>query len=179
MRLLMDACVLFPTVQREILLGVAKTGAFTPIWSERLLEEWARAARKIGPTGELQARAEIALLRVDWPDACVVAKEGDLARLWLPDPGDIHVLAAAISGSADKIVTVNAKDFPRHILAEEGLDRIAPDELLYGCWLESPEVVDHAVAKVHETAVDMAGEAIDLRALLKRARLPKLGKALG
>ncbi len=179
MRLLLDACVLFPTVQREILLSVAKTGAYTPLWSERLLEEWARAARKLGPTGEMQARAEIALLKAAWPGAGVTPREGDMARLWLPDSGDIHVLAAAIAGSADKIVTVNAKDFPRHILAEEGLDRIVPDELLYGCWLDTPDAVEAAVNDVHKTACDMAGEAIALRALLKRARLPKLGKALG
>ncbi|NNK77187.1 MAG: PIN domain-containing protein, partial [Litoreibacter sp.] len=126
MRLLLDACVLYPTVLREILMGTAKNDLFTPLWSERILEEWARAARKLGPTGEVQARGEIALLRADWPDAVIIPRAGDTARLWLPDPNDIHVLAAGIAGSADKIVTFNAKDFPRQTLVEEGLDRIAP-----------------------------------------------------
>ena len=45
-----------------------------------------------------------------------------------------HVLAAAISGSADLIVTLNKKDFPRHILGEEGVDRRDPDALLYAAF---------------------------------------------
>ena len=47
-------------------------------------------------------------------------------RLWLPDPADTHVLAAAIAGSADVILTLNAKDFPRNILAEEGSEPDRP-----------------------------------------------------
>jgi len=178
MKVLLDACVLYPTVLREILLGVAGQGLFVPLWSARLLEEWARAARKIGPAGEAQARAEIALVRAAWPGAEVVPKDGLEARLWLPDPDDIHVLAAAIAGGADLILTFNARDFPKHLLAEEGLVRAAPDAFLMDLWLADPDAVATAVARVLDEAARMAGEDIPLRALLKRARLPRLGKAL-
>ena len=178
MKVLLDACVLYPTVLREILLGVAGQGLFVPFWSARLLEEWARAARKIGPAGEAQARAEIALVRAAWPGAEVVPKDRLEARLWLPDPDDIHVLAAAIAGGADLILTFNARDFPKHLLAEEGLVRAAPDAFLMDLWLAHPDAVATAVARVHDDAARMAGEDIPLRALLKRARLPRLGKAL-
>jgi hypothetical protein len=178
MRVLLDACVMYPTVLREILLGVAKLGAYSPVWSERIVEEWARAARKIGPMGEPQARGEIALLRANWPDAWVSPRAGDEARLWLPDPNDIHVLAAAIASSADAIVTFNAKDFPRSTLSEEGVKRLSPDELLMEAWMAEPEGVAQAVGKVHAQACEMAGEDLALRALLKRARVPRLGKAL-
>lgn len=80
MKLLLDTCVIYPTVMREVLLGVAKAGAFEPLWSERILEEWARAARKIGPTGEAQARGEIALVQATWPKASVRYREGTEAR---------------------------------------------------------------------------------------------------
>ena len=56
---------------RQMLLGVAAQGAFQPRWSARILEEWARAARKLGPGGEAQARAEAAQVSQDWPDAVV------------------------------------------------------------------------------------------------------------
>ena len=46
MKALLDACVLYPTVLREILTGVAGQGLYTPLWSDRILEEWARATRK-------------------------------------------------------------------------------------------------------------------------------------
>ncbi|MBL3569355.1 PIN domain-containing protein [Rhodovulum sulfidophilum] len=179
MKVLLDTCVLYPTVLREILLKVAGTGLFTPLWSARILEEWARAACKIGPTGEAQARAEIALLRGAWPGAEVAPKAGLEARLWLPDPDDVHVLAAAVAGGADAILTFNARDFPGHLLAAEGLVRAAPDGLLMDLWLADPGPVERAVAEVHAAAERMAGEPLALRALLKRARLPRLGKALG
>lgn len=178
MRLCLDACVLYPTVLREILMGCAAEGLFAPLWSDRILEEWARAAIKIGPTGEMQARGEIAVLRAKWPGAEVRPRDGDLARLWLPDENDVHVLAAAIAGSADAILTFNAKDFPKHILAEEGLARLAPDEFLMGLWTDAPDAVTRVVETVHGRAVGMLREEIALRALLKKARVPRLGKAL-
>jgi len=178
MRVLCDACVLYPTVMREVLMGAASKGFFKPFWSERILEEWARAARKIGPTGEMQARGEIALLRAKWPESSVQPHEGDLARLWLPDPNDIHVLAAAIACSADIILTLNAKDFPRHTLSEEGLERTNPDDLLFQFYCEAPDEVAHVAQKVHAEAERLAGAPQELRKLLKKARLPRLAKAL-
>lgn len=178
MKVLLDTCVLYPTVMREVLLGVARTGAFQPLWSDRILEEWARAARKIGPTGEAQARAEIALVSAHWPKASVSWPPSLENRLYLPDPADVHVLAAAIAGHADVLLTMNAKDFPKHTLAEEGLSRQTPDELLYHCWLESPDPVARAVEQVRQQADQLSGQTWDTRKLMKKARLPRLGKAL-
>jgi predicted nucleic acid-binding protein len=177
-KVLLDTCVLFPTVMREVLLGVAGQGLFTPLWSARILEEWARAARKIGPDGEGIARSEIALIRAHWPKSEVIWPPSMENRLYLPDENDIHVLAAAIAGHADCIVTVNASDFPRGTLAEEGLARQAPDEFLYGIWLSHPQPVETTCQSVLETARRLSGEDWDMRRLLKKARLPRLGKAL-
>ena len=179
MKLLLDTCVIYPTVMREVLLGVAKAGAFQPLWSERILEEWARAARKIGPTGEAQARGEIALVRASWPKSEVKYRPSTEARLYLPDEADIHVLAAAIDGHADAIVTVNAKDFPKHILAEEGLERIDPDGFLRRLWENEPDLVAEVAEGVRLEACRLSGEAWEMRGLLKKARLPRLAKALG
>jgi predicted nucleic acid-binding protein len=178
MKALLDACVLYPTVLREILIGVAKAGLYQPLWSDRILEEWARATVKLGPGAEEIARGEIAVLRVEFPSASVSSKTGLEARLHLPDPADIHVLAAAIAGGADVIVTSNAQDFPRHILAEEGLRRMDPDEFLRALYEKTPESVASVVEKVRSKAEALSGEPQPLRALLKRARLPRLGKLL-
>lgn len=178
MRLLLDACVLYPTVMREMLLGVAATGAFTPLWSARLLEEWRRAALKLGPVGAAQAEGEIALTRAAWPAAVVTWPPSLEARLWLPDADDTHVLAAAIAGSADGIVTLNAKDFPRQVLAEEGLARHDPDGLLCALWQADPTAVAAAGARVLDEARKLSGEDWQMRGLMKKARLPRLGKAL-
>ncbi|TDK50796.1 RSP_2648 family PIN domain-containing protein [Antarcticimicrobium luteum] len=178
MKIVLDTCVLYPTVMREMLLGAARLGHYTPLWSTRILEEWARAARKLGPTGEVQARGEIALLRAAWPGAELPPAPGIEARLWLPDPADLHVLAIAVAGSADAILTLNRQDFPRNILAEEGLERIEPDGFLYGLWLKDPNGLADIGARVLAQANAMAGGVWEIRALMKKARLPRLGKAL-
>ena len=178
MRLLLDACVMYPTVMRSVLLGAARQGFFTPLWSDRILEEWALAARKLGPEGEPQARAEIALVKADFPKASVADYQGLEARLWLPDEGDVHVLAAAVRGSADGIVTMNAKDFPKHILAEERLDRHDPDAVLTAFFNQDPAKMRDVAVMVNTDANRLSGRAWDMRALMKKARLPRLGKAL-
>lgn len=170
--------MIYPTVMREVLLGAARAGLYQPLWSDRILEEWARAARKLGPGGEAQARGEIALTRAAWPKAAVTYSAALEDRLYLPDEADRHVLAAAIAGHADLIITMNAKDFPRHILAEEGLSRQDPDGFLHGLWQAHPGIVGDLVGSVRQTAERLSGEPWTTRALMKKARLPRLGKAL-
>ena len=177
MRLLLDACVLYPTVMREVLLGAAKAGFYEPRWSDRILEEWARAARKLGPEGEAQARFEVGQVTRDFPQA-LVTQRTSTERLWLPDPDDIHVLASAIAGSCDGIVTMNAKDFPRNVLSEEGLYRSDPDGLLCRFFDEDPKRMADVGARVVQEAIRLSGENWTVRRLMKKARLPRLGKAL-
>ncbi|HQU68264.1 MAG TPA: PIN domain-containing protein [Albidovulum sp.] len=179
MKALLDANVLYPTVLREILIGVARAGLYTPLWSDRILEEWARATVKLGPGAEEIARGEVAALKAAFPGASVAARPGLEARLHLPDPDDIHVLAAAIAGGADVIVTFNAQDFPRHVLAEEGVRRMDPDEFLRALHDRAPEAVAEAAEAVRATTERLSGEHQPMRALLKRAGLPRLGKLLG
>ena len=178
MKVLLDTCVMYPTVMREVLLGVAKTGLFQPLWSQRILDEWSRAAAKMGPEGQAQADGEIAMVSAAWPKAKVKSDQSLLDRLWLPDQNDVHVLAAAITGNADVLVTMNAKDFPRDILAEEGVSRADPDGFLIGLYASAPDLVETAVHAVHEEANRLSDRPWDLRKLLKKARLPRLGKTM-
>lgn len=178
MRVLIDACVLYPTVMREVVLGVAAQGLFDPRWSPRILEEWARAARKIGPEGETIARGEIAAIQARFPRAEVQIPQGVEARLWLPDANDIHVLAAAVGCSADAIMTMNAKDFPRNELADEGLQRVDPDGFLIDLAVAHPQAVQSAGEAVLNEARRLSGEPWEMRKLMRKARLPRLGKLL-
>lgn len=174
MRLCLDACVLYPTVLRELLIGLAGRGVFEPIWSARILEEWARAAEKRGD-GPV-ARGEIAQLRAAWPGAEV--EIGETSELWLPDENDIHVLGAARSGGAEKIITFNLRDFPARELSGQGIVAEHPDRFLYGLWLSDLSVVEDVAEAVRAKAEALSGEPQPMRALMKRARLPRLGKAL-
>lgn len=170
--------MIYPTVMRQMLLRVAGQGIYIPLWSARIIEEWQRAARKLGPEGEAQAASEATFLHLNWPNAEVAWPASLEDRLWLPDPADTHVLAAAIAGSADVIITLNAKDFPRNILAEEGLSRADPDAFLHGIWEARPDLVASAADEVLSEASRLSGASWTMRALMKKARLPRLGKAL-
>ena len=118
------------------------------------------------------------MMKTAFPRAMVREHPSIEARVLLPDVGDHHVLAIAIAAHADCIVTFNAKDFPRHVLAEEGIDRRDPDSLLWQLWSHHPGEVAGVVQAVHATAERMAGQDLPLKALMKRAQLPKLAKAM-
>lgn len=176
MRLLLDACVLYPPVLREIMLAVAAGGGFVPLWSARILAEWQIAAAKRGTEGAARASDDIARLQADWPDAEIAADPALEARLSLPDPADVHVLASAITGAAEALVTLNLRDFPRNRL--HGLRAVSPDDLLMDLWLADSGLVEQAVASVQTHSEATSGQPRPLRPMLKRAKLPRLGKAL-
>ena len=176
MRVVIDACVLYPTVLREIVLGLAGTGYFTPIWSERILGEWQRAAARQGQ-GDV-ARIEIQAASHRFPEALVLASESTLGRLSLPDPDDVHVLAAAIDGSAGELLTLNLKDFPTNILSSEGIVRRDPDGFLVEAYHADADQVGAIVSDVLNRAARHGIDVSSPRSVLKRARVPRLGKAL-
>lgn len=174
MRVLIDACVLYPTVLRHLVLGAARIGMFTPLWSARILEEWAHATAREGY--EAEGRSEIAQLRAQYPAAEVASGQELETRLSLPDPDDIHVLASAIAAGADAILTLNIKDFPTRVLSAHGVLRRHPDEFLLEAYHGVPEMAD-IVENVFQRA---RSDGIDLtrRSLLKKSRLPRLAKAV-
>jgi hypothetical protein len=133
---------------------------------------------KLGPGAEAQARGTAALMRAAFPRAMQAAAPGVEARLVLPDPNDTHVLAVAVASSADAIITFNAVDFPRHVLAGEGVARRDPDGFLWELWSREPAKAGAVIAHVHQRAEEMAGGPVSLKALLKRASLPRLAKAV-
>ena len=178
MRVMIDACVLYPTVMREVMLGCAQAGLFEARWSPRILEEWARAAGKLGPAEEVWARGEIAALKAAFPQAVVGYDDAQERQFWLPDPADIHVLTAAVVGSCDGILTMNAKDFPKNILGDEALLRWDPDGFALLLLADAPDQVRSVAESVLVEANRLSDLPWSMRALMKKARMPRFGKAL-
>lgn len=178
MRALLDACVLYPTVMRELLLGAAGAGLYTPLWSPRILEEWARAVARNIPADAALARTEIALARAAFPEAEIAPAPDTEAALALPDPADTHVLAAAIDGHADILVTDNRADFPTRTLARHGLLRLDADMFLKTLHDDNPDALHQVAETVRARAETLSGMPWDMRKLLKKARLYRLAKAL-
>lgn len=63
-------------------------------------------------------------------DAKVEGWEPLAHGLELPDMNDCHVVAAALRGNADAIVTENIRDFPKNIMQKLGLEVIRLDDFL-------------------------------------------------
>ena len=65
-----------------------------------------------------------------------------------PDPDDRHVVAAAIRGEADIILTANLKDFPTSALGPHGLEAEHPDTFFVRLCRESPDRFLEALERV-------------------------------
>lgn len=178
MKAVLDACVLYPTVLREMLQGAGEAGLFQPVFSERILREWVLATAKLGPEAPVIAAGEAAAFRAAFPRGLIRDHPEIEARLVLPDANDRHVLASAIASSADAIVTFNAQDFPGHVLAAEGIARRDPDGFLWELQSRHPEAMAAIVEAVRARAEAISGQPVGLKALLKRARLFRLAKAM-
>ncbi len=128
----LDACVLFPIATADALVSLAVGGLFSAKWTVAIEEEWLAVAERRHPglSGRLTTRRDAMRDAVlDWE----VNAEGWKAlapSLTLPDPNDVHVLAAAITGHADCIVTTNLKDFPASVLEVYGLVALHPDDFI-------------------------------------------------
>ena len=75
-------------------------------------------------------QAVVALMNASMPDCLVTNYEKLAASIELPDPDDWHVVAAAIVGHADAIVTFNIRDFPEAVLRLYGIEVQHPDEFV-------------------------------------------------
>ena len=139
---LYDACVLFPPSLRDFLVWLAITGACRARWSAAIHDEWIRSVLVNRPT-VLKASLERCRVLMDGnvPDSLITGYEELVPGLALPDPDDRHVLAAAIQGGADYIVTFNLKDFPKASLSPYRIEAIHPDDFVSQLLESSPVLV--------------------------------------
>jgi predicted nucleic acid-binding protein len=137
-----DACVLYPAPLRDLLLQLACEGLFHARWTDAIHEEWIRNLLKARP--DLKAKAldrTRRLMDQAVPDALIKRSESLVQGLDLPDPDDRHVLAAAIHGGAQVIVTFNLKDFPPTKLKRHGVKAMHPDKFIADWIKRAPEAV--------------------------------------
>jgi PIN domain len=126
---LLDTCVLVPSRARDVLLEIASTSVYRPLWSTEILAELDRQ------------------MEATFPDALVTGWEPLAATIELPDPDDRHVVAAAWAGRADVIVTDNLADFPPDALPMP-LFRQSLDDFLLGTFDLYPAQAAAAVRAV-------------------------------
>lgn len=127
----LDASVLVPMPLCDLLLRLAEEPAFyRPLWSDPILEEVGAALSDRGYS-EFQCARRLKFMRDHFPEAMVVVPaELGSALSSIPDEDDRHVVAAAIRGKADAILTLNLRHFPQECLSQHEISAIRPDEFL-------------------------------------------------
>lgn len=83
-------------------------------------------------------------MREAFDDALVTGWEELEPGIRLPDQDDRHVLAAAIWGGAQGIITANTKDFPAAALEPLGLEAVRPDDFL----LDQPDLSPPTILQI-------------------------------
>jgi hypothetical protein len=130
-------------------MQLAVTDLFRAKWSADIHEEWIHSLLKVR-SDLTRAGLERTRTLMDGAvrDCLVTGHQALIPSLSLPDPDDRHVLAAAIVGRCDVIVTVNLKDFPEAALAPYGIEAQHPDDFFSNHLHLAPGLFCEAVRKV-------------------------------
>jgi hypothetical protein len=127
----LDSNVLYPVSLRNLLMRLALADLYQPRWSADVHEGWMQAVLQDRPDIPRERLEGIrAAMDREAEEAIVTGYQPLIAGLALPDPDDRHVLAAAIVGQADIIVTRNLRDFPDDALAPYNIGVQHPDEFV-------------------------------------------------
>lgn len=151
-RVVLDACVLIPMPLADTLLRMAEAPRlYLPKWSQTIMDEVTRnliSKWEMPPEKALRREEE---LRRHFPEAWVGGFE-PLINAMTNEPGDRHVLAAAIRSHSDLIVTYNRRHFPAASLQPWEIHVEAPSTFLRGLYdLEAGLFVN----KLHEQATSI------------------------
>ena len=169
---LLDANVLYSAAIRDILLQLAKDDLFRARWTADIHREWIDALLRNKPHLERAALKRLRdLMDSKIRDALITGYESLIDSLKLPDPRDHHVLAAAIAGRCDVIVTQNLKHFPENMLASYEIEVQHPDDFLANHLDLSPGKFCEAVRKVRARLKNPPYSVDDYLANLRRQGL--------
>ena len=130
---ILDACVLYPVTIANILMELAWQGLYAAKWTKEIDQEWVNALKRDRP----DLSDEKIRYRLDNMHRAIPDWEIPISRykklipiIHMPDKNDRHVLAAAITGHADCIVTKNTKDFPVSAVEQYGVEILHPDDFV-------------------------------------------------
>jgi hypothetical protein len=160
-RAFLDASVLYPVSLRNLLMRLTLAGLYQARWSPHVHDEWIRSVLRDHP-GIPPARLNDQLID----------------SLHLPDPNDRHVLAAAIIGRADVIVTRNLRDFPDEALFRYNMEAQHPDEFIRHMIDLAPVSVVDAVRSQQASLTNPPFSMPDLLSLFEKLGLAETAAEL-
>ncbi len=174
-----DANVLYSIVMTDLILSLGSAELVYPRWTNRIHDEWSRnlaADRPDLDPAKIERRRKQMDAAID--DCLIEGYEHRMPGLTLPDKDDVHVLAAAIHGGAQIILTYNQRHFPKKALAPFGLTAPHPDDFLTAL-LERRTV--EVVSVIEEMRARKTKPALSWEEMLRKIanqRLPKFSAKL-
>jgi len=166
---------------RPLLLQLARTGLFAPLWTDKIGQEWQRNAARLWPIDPELLKTEWQAMQEQFP----AADMGDVTpfevSLKHTDRKDKHVAAtgiAAVSAALHgpiSVLTWNIKDFSRSELRRQQLGLIDPDRLLSQWWPTHRQTLLEALDKtVAELVSSGRRQPEPILGMLRRDRLFRL-----
>jgi len=169
----LDACVLFSRLQRDVLLSLAHADLYTARWTQEIENEWTSSLIEKYPDAAEKTHLVVDQMREAIPDCLIVDYELFIPSLQLPDENDRHVLAAAIRGNADAIVSLNTKDFPVEVVSKFDIEIQTPDQFVLNQIMLHPPRALTAIKKMRARWERPSLTASDMIDLFEKRQLPQ------
>ncbi|WP_433499319.1 PIN domain-containing protein [Sphaerimonospora sp. CA-214678] len=167
-----DACVLYPSTLRDLLIRIAQAGLVQAKWTNRILDEVFDAISGRRPDIQVETLQRTRSLMVKAVRDCLVTGyEPLIDSLKLPDSNDRHVLAAAIRARAQVIVTNNLRDFPADSLSCWDVEAKSADDFVLDQVHLNQKVVWACVQQIADSWKNPPGVAEDVLVSLERSGL--------
>ena len=174
-----DACVLYSAALRDLIMWLNIRLVFQPKWTDKIHSEWIENLLRNRPdlTREKIERTRdlMNLWGRDWQTP---EHEEIISSLVLPDPGDRHVLAAAIASNSFLIVTFNVSDFPKSALEEHAVIAVHPDAFFCELLDQDQSLFISAVKDQLDSLRNPPHTLNDLLAKFRKERIPNLADKL-
>ncbi|MFL0411289.1 PIN domain-containing protein [Microbacterium paludicola] len=148
-RACLDTCVLVPSSQRDFLLQLAAEGAFAPIWGTGILFELDYVLERLDRKADAGGEREHLLseMRRAFPGATIEAPKDGQYSYDVADPNDLHVVHAAILGSADALVSRDRRAgfATSKSLADADIEVLSPEDFAAHAVAAHPRLALRAV----------------------------------
>lgn len=154
---IIDACVLFNAPVRDTLLRASEYGLFRIHWSQKILDETTKNLMQTDRMNQSQAEHLVQEMSNAFPEAMTEGPD-DLIAVMKNDPTDRHVTAAAVTCSAQVIVTFNIKHFKPEHLAHLNIEAQDPDVFLLYLFGLQPDLL---ITILMEQAGDLRNVSLD------------------
>jgi hypothetical protein len=137
-RALLDANVLLPPQQRNLLLQIAFTEVIDVFWTDLIIDEW---LQNIG-VAEDRTKCEtktVPLMRKWFPGSCLPPAGDD--PVGSTHAGDRHVARSALGVAPCALLTWNVKHFDEEKLARLEIEVVTPDAFLCRLYDANPSLI--------------------------------------